>query len=534
MCSLSTAFYIWTLLQISHEVHAGQFRITPPPNPVTGFLGADIILPCQVTDLNIPDSNRITVQWTYDNSSGNNEVMSYDGRKKEDKQDKRYQGRTELFHSEFSKGNMSLNLRNSQLSDQGTYTCMISLENWYDQAVVELVVVAKGEAPSISLDLYKGHGIGLSCKSKGWYPKAQALWLDSKGKNRTEKSETTNTETPPGIFSISSSIVIQPGRDNEVSCKIISNVLQLESESRILISDVFYPTTSAWLPPFIIILFLTLGLILFMLHKLRKSNQKATQSENKKNELKQKQEILQNALDTEKTTREGIVAEQEERFARLTIELEFRRAQSYEAAVTWDLDFNLHEVKKRSHRNKLPKTGKAAAPSGTPFVVAKDGYCTGKHYWEVKVGDRIDWELGVLTQSEKEKTQNEKFEKSLGKGSWALKSLGGDFFSNSTEDKIEKKDVPYSAIGIFLDQDMKNISFYNANLMFLIKSIPVQSTERLYPFLSFGKAAETSNEKPLDHPHQSPCCLSESSREEEAEKLTEISKKSIKIKSKNL
>uniref|UniRef100_A0ACB8EVE3 Uncharacterized protein n=1 Tax=Sphaerodactylus townsendi TaxID=933632 RepID=A0ACB8EVE3_9SAUR len=162
--------------------------------------------------------------------------MSHDGRKKVETQDKRYQGRTELFHSELRKGNMSLNLKNSQLSDQGQYTCMISLGDWYDLAVIQLNMIAKGEEPSISLEHYEGNGIGLTCSSKGWYPKSQTVWLDSKGKNRTEKSDTTTTETPAGTFSTSSYIIVEPGVDSEISCKIIISALQLESESRILIS----------------------------------------------------------------------------------------------------------------------------------------------------------------------------------------------------------------------------------------------------------------------------------------------------------
>uniref|UniRef100_A0ACB8E4S7 Uncharacterized protein n=1 Tax=Sphaerodactylus townsendi TaxID=933632 RepID=A0ACB8E4S7_9SAUR len=109
---------------------------------------------------------------------------------------KRYQGRTELFHSELRKGNMSLNLKNSQLSDQGQYTCMISLGDWYDLAVIQLNMIAKGEEPSISLEHYEGNGIGLTCSSKGWYPKSQTVWLDSKGKKIELKSRYHNHRDP--------------------------------------------------------------------------------------------------------------------------------------------------------------------------------------------------------------------------------------------------------------------------------------------------------------------------------------------------
>ncbi|XP_060111841.1 butyrophilin subfamily 2 member A1-like [Heteronotia binoei] len=503
MCSLTTLVCLLMVLQTSYVVYSGQFAIIPPPSPVIGFLGEDVILPCQLTTFSVPESMKFTVHWTYDNSSEKSYVKSYDGSKKVETQDKRYQGRTELFHAELSKGNMSLNLKNSQLSDQGQYTCMVYLENWYDQAIIELNVMAKGEGPSISLELYEGHGIGLTCNSKGWYPNPHTLWLDSKRKNRTEKSVTMNTETPDGTFSISSSITIEPGADSEISCKIVSNVLQLESESRILISDAFYPTTSAWLLPFIIILLLILGIISFAVHKLKKSNQNVIQSENKKNTMKLEQEKLKGKIDSERLTRQAFIAELQERCGRLTVELDFRRARSYAAAVTLDSHFK-HPVLTISEDQKTvfvkpSKTEQEIALSGNPVVVAKEAYAFGKHYWEVKVDDLMDWELGVMTEAQRDKNKTETFEKPLEKESWTLKSLGGDFFSN--QNKIEKKEVPHSLIGIFLDQEEQNITFYNANLMFLIKSIPIQSTGKLYPFLSFGKAHEIGKEKSLQIAH---------------------------------
>ncbi|KAL8176304.1 UNVERIFIED_CONTAM: hypothetical protein K2H54_030580 [Gekko kuhli] len=173
------------------------------------------------------------------------------------------------------------------------------------------------------------------------------------------------------------------------------------------------------------------------------------------------------------------------------------------AAVTLDPHFKhpgliISEDKKRAFL-KSCKTEQIVALSGTPSVVAKEAYASGKHYWEVKVDDLMDWEVGVLTEAQRDKAKTEMFEKPLEKECWTLKSLGGDFFSN--QNKIEKKEVPYSLIGIFLDQEAKNIMFYNADLMFLIKSIPVQSTGKLYPFLSFGNVHEICKEKSLEITH---------------------------------
>lgn len=101
-----------------------------------GFLGKDVILPCTLTTSRVLDGTKITVQWVLTNPS--EKIYVYHRGKKEETQNRLYQGRMELFDSELSKGNMSLKLRSSQLSDQGKYICMITLENWYDEVTVDL------------------------------------------------------------------------------------------------------------------------------------------------------------------------------------------------------------------------------------------------------------------------------------------------------------------------------------------------------------------------------------------------------------
>ncbi|NXH37141.1 BTNL2 protein, partial [Myiagra hebetior] len=51
-----------------------------------------------------------------------------------------YQGRTEFFPSEFHQGNLSLLLKNVRPSDKGKYTCVVFLESWYKEAMVDLDV----------------------------------------------------------------------------------------------------------------------------------------------------------------------------------------------------------------------------------------------------------------------------------------------------------------------------------------------------------------------------------------------------------
>lgn len=73
------------------------------------------------------------------------DVTTYDGKNIYNPvhEDETYKGRTNFFQSEFSKGNVSLHLKNVMLSDKGKYTCSVFFENWYDEVVVDLDVAGK-------------------------------------------------------------------------------------------------------------------------------------------------------------------------------------------------------------------------------------------------------------------------------------------------------------------------------------------------------------------------------------------------------
>ncbi|KGL94985.1 Butyrophilin subfamily 3 member A2, partial [Charadrius vociferus] len=138
----ATTLHIIIFLQIIHSV-TGQYKIIPPDKPVTGVIGKGVILPCQLKVKIIPE--RLSVQWIFIGNSKNIDVTTYDGKNIYNPvhEYETYKGRTNFFRSEFSKGNVSLHLKNVMLSDKGKYTCSVFFENWYDEVVVDLDVAGK-------------------------------------------------------------------------------------------------------------------------------------------------------------------------------------------------------------------------------------------------------------------------------------------------------------------------------------------------------------------------------------------------------
>ncbi|XP_075381838.1 butyrophilin-like protein 2 [Mycteria americana] len=118
----------------------GQFTVHSPNNVVIQAIGEDAILPCYMSAPSIPVS--LTVQWILVRALKRIEIIFFDGRSEVERQGKSYKGRTAFFTSQVRRGNLSLKLRNVQVSDKGKYTCKVAYSNWYRETYVELDVTA--------------------------------------------------------------------------------------------------------------------------------------------------------------------------------------------------------------------------------------------------------------------------------------------------------------------------------------------------------------------------------------------------------
>nr|XP_004560726.1 tripartite motif-containing protein 34A isoform X1 [Maylandia zebra] len=111
-------------------------------------------------------------------------------------------------------------------------------------------------------------------------------------------------------------------------------------------------------------------------------------------------------------------------------------------------------------------------------AVGTEGYGTGRHYWEVEVGER-DWRLGVAKES------------ALRKG---FKSLNTDtgYLTLRLERGTELKalTVPFTAlppgliprkVGVYLDYDNNQLSFYDVDKHFHIYTYNESFDEKLFP-----------------------------------------------------
>ncbi|XP_059689121.1 butyrophilin subfamily 2 member A1 [Gavia stellata] len=461
-----TAIHILTF-QCRSCLITGQFISSPPNSSIIGVIGKGVVLPCHVVADNIPEV--FSVQWIFHKQSQKITVSRYDGKNKKEKQDETYQGRTEFFHSEFRAGNMSLHLKNVRSSDKGSYTCVVSFNDTHHDALIELQVAAKGGVPSIFLRSHIKQGIGLTCHASGWFPKPEVIWLDGQGQVRKELSTTKMTMMPAGLYSVVTSMNLKPGSDMEVSCRIVNNLLNTTRESRVLISDIFFPSISKWLIIFLVILCLSMVLISTVFSKLRSNHNKTVISVKVKMEMEEEKNQLKSVL------------------GRLKAELDFWEARSHAVPITVNPDCHVLELEVPGAPGVESNASEPAgpnAPSTVPVLVGKEGFAAGKHYWEVEVGRQQDWVLGVV----REKGRQEEERTLPGKHYWALHSSQGEIFSSEGDRRIEKQQMSSSVIGVLLDLEEGQVNFYEAEQMGVMVRMPLrlgkEPAEMFYPFLS--------------------------------------------------
>ncbi|XP_061106719.1 zinc-binding protein A33-like [Conger conger] len=126
-------------------------------------------------------------------------------------------------------------------------------------------------------------------------------------------------------------------------------------------------------------------------------------------------------------------------------------------------------------------------------VLGSEGLTSGKHSWEVKVGNKREWDVGVVKEST---NRMEELTYSPGKGYWVIALRNGDEYSAAGVDDLTLERKPQS-IRVQLDYDGGEVSFFNSSDMSLIYTFKHTFTERLFPFFSPCLRDDSRNDEPL-------------------------------------
>uniref|UniRef100_A0A8K9Y4Z9 E3 ubiquitin-protein ligase TRIM39-like n=1 Tax=Oncorhynchus mykiss TaxID=8022 RepID=A0A8K9Y4Z9_ONCMY len=131
-----------------------------------------------------------------------------------------------------------------------------------------------------------------------------------------------------------------------------------------------------------------------------------------------------------------------------------------------------------------------------PCVLAKDGFATGRHYWEVEVGDKTAWDLGVAKESINRKGM---VTLSPEDGYWTICLRRGSEYRACEGQSVllHFREKPRK-VGVFVDYEEGKVSFYNVTDRSHIYSFTgYQFTERVIPLLNPDMRDSGNNISPL-------------------------------------
>uniref|UniRef100_A0A3P9JM71 Si:dkey-46i9.6 n=1 Tax=Oryzias latipes TaxID=8090 RepID=A0A3P9JM71_ORYLA len=181
------------------------------------------------------------------------------------------------------------------------------------------------------------------------------------------------------------------------------------------------------------------------------------------------------------------------------LENEITKAQKYSVDVTLDPDTANPWLQLSQDRRQVRHLGAWQDLPDHPdrfdtvvIVLGREGFTSGRHYWEVQVGDKDDWYIGVARSSVNRKGR---ISVSTTQGYWALALKKGQGYRVSTAPALQLSlESKPKRVGVYVDYEEGQVSFYDVKARTHIYTFEASFTERIRPFFYLyccDKASET-------------------------------------------
>lgn len=150
------------------------------------------------------------------------------------------------------------------------------------------------------------------------------------------------------------------------------------------------------------------------------------------------------------------------------------------------------QVKYEEHKQDVTEGHQRFHPA--LFLLGREGLASGQHYWEVKVGGKTAWMLGVARQTiSRQGDINLRPEC----GYWCLWLKNGEVKAlSSTHLPLHLPTLP-TKVGVYVDYEAGQVSFYDVKARLHLYTFMDTFTESLYPIFSPFPNRDGKNSAPL-------------------------------------
>ncbi|XP_029112246.1 butyrophilin subfamily 1 member A1-like [Scleropages formosus] len=469
---------ILLLLQQTTVSTLESFEVLGPADPVVAVAGEDVVLPCYLKP-NISAVD-LSIEWLRVYTEDPLVHLYRDHEDRNEKQIPSYRGRTSLFPEELRKGNTSLKVKNVQGSDNGEYKCFIQAGDWYDDSSINVHIKAVGTHPVISIEGYEEGGISLVCESKGWFPQPEVLWMDSEGHSLPAGHTETHTDSM-GLFTVRQRVIVQERETNRFTCRILQQQINEMKETITNIPGEMFHRAHPWKVAFAVFFSLGVPAIIILAVLIPRYMKQQREKEWTRKTLRQVQTDCSICCATNSMC-----------LIFISLSTELLKAQRYAVDVTLDPDtanpwLILSEDRKQVRcgviQQRLPD--KPERFTYRKSVLGKEGFSSERHYWEVQVGDKTEWDLGVVRESINRKGY---FALNPSGGLWAISLSSGNEYEALTDPPMSLPlSVKPQKVGVFVDYEEGQVSFYRMEDKSLIYTFTgYKFTEKLYPYFWLG------------------------------------------------
>ncbi|XP_029111917.1 butyrophilin subfamily 1 member A1-like [Scleropages formosus] len=432
LSNLTISLIFGNVLIYELTARSSKFEVLGPADPVVAVAGEDVVLPCYLKP-NISAVD-LSIEW-FRVQTNNPLVHLYQAHEdRNEKQIPSYRGRTSPFLEQLKNGNTSLKVNNVRGSDNGEYKCLVQSAEWYDYYSINVKIKAIGTHPVISNEGYKEGGISLVCESKGWYPQPQVVWMDSEGHSLPAGHPETQTDSM-GLFTVRRRVIVQETETNRFTCRVLQKEFGEVKETVTDIPGEMFHRAHPWKVAFAVFFSLGVPAIIILAVLIPRY-------------MKQQREKVDVTLDPD-TAHPKLV-----------------------------LSADKKQVRHGDRWQDLPDNPERF--TCLKSVLGKEGFSSGKRYWEVQVGDKTEWDLGVVRESINRK---EYFALNPNNGLWALRLGSGKYEALTDSPVLLHLSVKPQKVGVFVDYEEGQVSFYRMeDKSHIYIFTGYKFTEKLYPF----------------------------------------------------